>query len=551
MSTKLEKGTYPEGAGPNDFQCFGPPALHDGDFETCKIADMGSFSQDEKDSNKYYHAAIVKHRTSNNIYVYFEWGRVGATNPQFQFVKCGSDQEAQKEFASQCHSKNDKRGVWQTIAGEKTLTAKPGKDVYLVRQLATRSTGLPDAKTIKYTEDSKKPAAPADDKPAKGAKGAKAKPARQVDNYTSKLLADLMGGTITYTRGSMADSSLPTQTSIERARNLLTEAQKRLVVVGDNLNDQVADRDLRDYSSELYRRIPKKKAVGTPDAVWILNQDNILAWQADLDAFESALMGHNEAESTNNHVDPYQGLPIQMSWVDPKTDLGRFLYFWWPKASANRHYYLKDMKIKNIWQVERQGDANKLYAAQDKVLSELKKKKVEDRPLFQPSERSDIQDDKQRKVFQDTNTALLFHGTRSVNVTGILNTSFRLPKQLVGVHITGAMFGGGIYFADDWRKSAGYTSIRGSIWSQGSGAVSGREAFMFACDVVLGEPHIAPGPRGFTGPPNGTHSIFGMGRVHGDFVNKHKHKSSGVENNEWIVFQSQQTQLRYLAEFSA
>lgn len=546
MSTKLDKGVYPENSGPNDFQCFGPPAMHDGEFENCKIADMGSFSQDEKDSNKYYHAAIVKHRTSGNIYVYFEWGRVGATTPQFQFVKCDTEAEAQKEFADQCHSKNDKRGVWQTIAGEKTLTAKPGKDVYLVRQLATRSTGLPDAKTIKYTEDSKKPAAPAD-KPAKGDK-VKAKPAVRVDQYTSKLLSDLMGGTITYTRGSMADASLPTQGAIDRARNLLTEAQKRLVVVGDNINDQVADRELRDYSGELYRRIPKKKAVGTPDTVWILNQSNILAWQQDLDAFESALMGHAETEA--DHVDPYQGLPISMEWIDPKSDLGKFLYFWWPKASANRHYYLKDMKIKNIWKVDRNGDGAKLTAAQDRAMNELQKTKVEDRPLFQPSERLDVLDG-ERKLYQDTNTALLFHGTRSVNVTGILNTNFRLPAQLVGVQITGAMFGGGIYFADDWRKSAGYTSIRGSIWSQGAGAVRGREAFMFACDVVLGQPHIAPGPRGFTGPPKGNHSIFGMGRVHGDFVAKHKNKSSGVENNEWIVFQTHQTRLRYLAEFSA
>jgi hypothetical protein len=438
----------------------------------------------------------------HSIHVYFEWGRVGATNPQFQFVKCATEAEAQKEFADQCHSKNDKRGVWQTIAGEKTLTAKPGKDVYLVRQLATRSTGLPDAKTIKYTEDSKKPAAPAD-KPAKGDKVAKAKPAVRVDQYTSKLLSDLMGGTITYTRGSMADASLPTQGAIDRARNLLTEAQKRLVVVGDNINDQVADRELRDYSGELYRRIPKKKAVGTPDTVWILNQSNILAWQQDLDAFESALMGHAEAEAKTDHVDPYQGLPISMEWVDPKSDLGKFLYFWWPKASANRHYYLKDMKIKNIWKVERNGDGAKLTAAQDRAMNELQKTKVEDRPLFQPSERSDVLDDRERKLYQDTNTALLFHGTRSVNVTGILNTNFRLPAQLVGVQITGAMFGGGIYFADDWRKSAGYTSLRGSIWSQGDGSVRGRDAFMFACDVVLGQPHIAPGPRGFTGPPKG------------------------------------------------
>ena len=74
MGTELDKNTYPESAGPNDFQCFGPPALTDGDFSICKIADMGCFTQDGKDSNKYYHGAVVKHKTSGKWYVYFEWG---------------------------------------------------------------------------------------------------------------------------------------------------------------------------------------------------------------------------------------------------------------------------------------------------------------------------------------------------------------------------------------------------------------------------------------------------------------------------------------------
>jgi poly [ADP-ribose] polymerase len=141
------------------------------------------------------------------------------------------------------------------------------------------------------------------------------------------------------------------------------------------------------------------------------------------------------------------------------------------------------------------------------------------------------------KIYNDSNTALMFHGTRSVNVTGILRESLRLPKQLVGVVITGAMFGSGVYFADDWKKSAGYTSMRGSYWSAGDGAVRGRGAFMFLTDVVCGNPHVAPYSHGYTGPPAGTHCIFG------------KAGHSGVMNNEWIVFNANQFQLRYLVEF--
>jgi predicted DNA-binding WGR domain protein len=502
MSKKLGKSSYPAGHGPNDFQCFGPPALDDGSFDTCKIADMGSFSQEEKDSNKYYHAAVVKSKINGNFYTYFEWGRVGAKSPQFQMSECANEAEAQKEFAAQCHEKNDKRGVWSTVAGLRTLTAKPGKDVYLVRQLTTRSTGLPDAKTIKYVD-------PNSPKKPDSKVSVKKSSAPKADVHTSRLLQDLIGGTIKYTRSAMADNSLPTQTSIDQARTILAEAQKRVGAVGEDLDDQVADKELRVYSSELYRRIPKVKAVGTPDSVWILSGNNILSWQQDLDAFESALTGQAQVES-DSEVDPFHGLPLHMEWIDPKSDIGKFLTFWWPKATANKHHGIGAMKIKNLWKVDRHGDDEKFTKTQNQIFAEIGNNKVSERPLFQPNERYDV-DPKRREVFSVSNTALLFHGTRSVNVKGILEKSLLLPKQLVGVAINGAMFGPGLYWADDWKKSAGYTSLNGSIWSRGSGSVAGRSAFMFAADVTVGEPHVAPGPRGFTNPPKGCHCVFWNG----------------------------------------
>ena len=534
MATKLGKSSYPAGHGPNDFECFGPPALEDGQFDTNKIADLGSFSQDEKDSNKYYHASMVKSKINGRWYTYFEWGRVGASNPQFQMIECRDEAEAQKEYAAQCHEKNDKRGVWATVAGLKTLTAKPGKDVYLVRQLTTRSTGLPDAKTIKYID----PNAPV----PKVAK--KADPnAKKADPYTSRLLQDLIGGTIKYTRTAMADNSLPTQGAIDQARQIITEAQKRVAILGDNLDAQIADGDLRVYSAELYKRIPKIKAVGTPDAVWILSRDNIVAWNQDLDAFESALTGTAQADIQPDS-DPFHGLPLHMEWIDPKSDLGSFLSNWWPKATANKHHSIKNMRIKNLWKIDRHGDDEKFTKTQDAIYKDLVNQKLIEKPLFQPAERHDVIPNR-REVFSVTNTSLLFHGTRSVNVKGILEKSLMLPKQLVGVAINGAMFGPGLYWADDWKKSAGYTSLQGSYWSKGSGSISGRSAFMFAADVTIGQPHLALQSHGYTGPPKGTHCVFGVGRNHGNG------RRGSVENNEWITFQTTQSRLKYLAEFEA
>src|SRR5271154_5092365 len=116
MGTKLTKDTYPENAGPGDFQCFGPPATRDGEFDAVKICDLGCFTQDGKDSNKYYHAAVVQNKNSKKRSASFGGGRTGAARPSFHFVACNDEAEACHEFASQLHSKNDKRGEWVTIA---------------------------------------------------------------------------------------------------------------------------------------------------------------------------------------------------------------------------------------------------------------------------------------------------------------------------------------------------------------------------------------------------------------------------------------------------
>ena len=81
--------------------------------------------------------------------------------------------------------------------------------------------------------------------------------------------------------------------------------------------------------------------------------------------------------------------------------------------------------------------------------------------------------------------------------------------------------------------------MRGSYWSGGDGDVRGRDAFMFACDVVLGNPYVAPSSGGYTNPPVGHHCVYG------------KAGRSGVVNNEWIIYNTKQSQLNYLVEFAA
>jgi poly [ADP-ribose] polymerase len=106
------------------------------------------------------------------------------------------------------------------------------------------------------------------------------------------------------------------------------------------------------------------------------------------------------------------------------------------------------------------------------------------------------------------------------------------------------MFGPGLYWADDWGKSAGYCSLNNGYYSRGSGSVRNRGAFMFIADVALGKSHVADDAHGYTKAPTGTHSVFGKAGHTGSW-------GGSLMNNEFITYNNNQNRLRYLVEFEA
>lgn len=534
MPTKHPQRTYPHNLSAEDFKCYGPPASQDTEFENTNIADFGCFNQDSGvDSNKYYHACVCSDG-EGRWYLYIEYGREGAGRPSFQFTEYASQSEAQKAYVKQCAEKNTKRGQWDVVAGLRRYVPKIKKngvpeDLYVLRDMATRSVGLPDGKTIASVNHQKPKS-----------KKSKKKPTYRCDPQTTKLFQDLIGGAVAYTRTSIQGGAIPTQRAIDDGRTLLQNALQRVGAIGDDLESQIQDTELRAITKLLYSSIPKIKPLGSPEQDWILSQNNILAWQQDLDTYETALTS-DESETQIEGADPLFGMPLDMAWIDLKSDLGQWLSKWWMSATNHRNGY-GTLKLLNLWKIQRHGDDEKqLRRYQDDVMQDMGDNWDGDRPLFQDKSRYDLSEE-DRLRWVRSNSALVFHGSRSVNVPGILRENLRLPAQLVGVTINGAMFGAGSYYADDWQKSAGYTSLKSSYWSAGSGAVKGRQAFMFACDAVMGNPHLAPHPKGYAGYPSGTHCIFGK-------AGKTTSWGGTLLNNEWITFDRKPV-LRYLAEFT-
>jgi poly [ADP-ribose] polymerase len=123
----------------------------------------------------------------------------------------------------------------------------------------------------------------------------------------------------------------------------------------------------------------------------------------------------------------------------------------------------------------------------------------------------------------------LWHGTRVGNLLSILKSGFVIPHASAP-HVTGRMFGNGVYFSDQSTKSLNYAC---GYWAGTREDV----CYMFLCDVAMGRAYT---PRSWTEgfPVQGYDSVFAKAGL------------SGVINNEMVVFDIAQINPRYLVEFS-
>ena len=97
-------------------------------------------------------------------------------------------------------------------------------------------------------------------------------------------------------------------------------------------------------------------------------------------------------------------------------------------------------------------------------------------------------------------------------------------------HVTGRMFGSGLYFSDQSTKALNYAT---NFWNSYG---SSKRIFMFLADVAMGKYYV---PKGWDNrlPKTGYDSTFAKAKI------------SSVRNNEMIVYSTSQANLKYLIEF--
>lgn len=554
MATKLARKQLPAGFSADDFKYEGRPAKDQDDFGSdVGIADMACVNQfGEANNSKHYHAGVVT--AKGKWFVYLEWGRIAAgkswvggsfQGQDFQFVECVNEGDARAFFQKQAQSKNVKRLQQSKIGGKMIWTAKvdkngKSKDGYIVQSLATRERGLPDAYSIKDDSgvEKKKAAAKKTKKAAKKAASAKKFQPQVVD-----LANSLVGGTRDYARAAQKSTGIvPTMDTIIEVRDeYIPLALERLAKIGGDVDKQIKDKKLIQLSKLVAALVPRPIPRGNASAetrakATILSSDNIFTIQQDLDAFEAALKAEDFGieESDTSQPDAFAMLGAKITWIDPRSEEGKWLAATYAGMTNNRHGHLRNkIQVKNIFAVERPALDKAFVAAVGKV-AQSRKGKFNDRPRLQPKKRNDVSDISDN--YGNANVGLMIHGTRAVNVQPIISSNLRLPRALKGVQITGSAFGHGIYFATDWRKSHGYTGHSRSYYG-GGGMIKNRGFFMFLCDVIMGKAHMARSTMwNAVTCPRGADSIAAFNEY------------ASVANDEHVIFDPNYQRIRYIIE---
>jgi poly [ADP-ribose] polymerase 2/3/4 len=130
---------------------------------------------------------------------------------------------------------------------------------------------------------------------------------------------------------------------------------------------------------------------------------------------------------------------------------------------------------------------------------------------------------------------LFWHGSRNENWFNIISTGLLIRPS--GAVYSGSSFGDGIYFASKFKKSYGYTSASGSYWAKGNS----NTAYLAVYNVNIGKQHIV----------HSSDSSLNYSTVqkHGCDSTYAKPGNGGfLQNEEFIVYKSQQCTIQYLIE---
>lgn len=261
----------------------------------------------------------------------------------------------------------------------------------------------------------------------------------------------------------------------------------------DKIDDTV--QDVRDANNLYYSLIPHQFSHKITKTDWILNDQKLIEEYDLLDQLDNAIqmgsaLNQNASQRLNALGLDFDELPKSDSEFERLQD-----YVHNSKASNHRGSDVWSWKVGNIYKIRIPHERSRFEAAKSK-LGNLKE---------------------------------LFHGSRNCNILSILKSGLIIPPHNAG-HVTGRMFGNGIYGARHSTKSLNYST---GWWSGTKNKYN--NSFLFIVNFSMGKIHTTQHTLS-GGAPKGFDSVWA------------KSGSGGLYNDEYIVYSPSQATITHLIE---
>jgi poly [ADP-ribose] polymerase len=494
------------------------PLLNNGEFKVEKVVELNFFdmtgakAKTQGTSNKSYHAELQVSSKDNSAQIYTMWGPTGGKQTE-DWRHYYDKVKASKEFESIIKSKI-RKGYKEIDIAQRAYGSEEAKQITKVVQLNNiDNTIIP--KTNLHIE-------------------------------TQRLVSSLMGATNQFVIQTLkCPLGQLTNNQIDEGRLRLNDAKSIINKYSSRTIPNNENKKLEELTNEFYSLIPHNLGSGSRGQMNHLLFDDlqkIMQKEQDLDTLLDAKSVGASLKSDSGIDDQYKSFNADLIFIDHNEKIFKFLENYFHKSANSRHGF-SNVKVKNIWKVERFDKEKEYFTTNtEKIAKKCGKHTFEKEAIslckeassLVPNKRPDLDKDFS-ELYHNANVWLCWHGTRSANVVGI--TKRGLMVRPAGAVHTGSLFGDGKYFA--WQSTKSLNYCDGGYWT-GRANVSSR--FMFMLDVAMGNMHVASYSQFYKTPPKGYHSVYGKANV------------SGVLNDEMITYdfnaETTQSRIRYLLEIS-
>lgn len=438
-------------------------------------------------NNKFYSLEIQKDK-AGRYQLFSHYGRINGDNIKggvYEVRSYSSSIQAKKDFDSIIKKK--KRGKTK-----KNTDGSTYKEIY--KEVDVISSSVGSSNVVSKTSKSN------------STKGIDKKLFKEYGKLESNLLSMLEDEniheitsvtTMTYTSNGLQTPLGPlTFGHLDKARKVLNDISGEVKTLNKNARPSGLTLLNNEYLSLIPRNLGRN--IGNDDL--IVTGDKVMREYSLLNQMETAIQLSDMKDSNDTKLD--LGFHIQLASKEIHDEV---------KTQVNKtrkHYHLNNYKVKRVYQLENYKERKAFEIYSDSLMSNKASRK---------SHKLDYAE------------VDMFHGSRNSNILSILMNGFYVPPQNAP-HVTGRMFGNGVYGADSSTKALNY-----SAGGWGGLANKNKNIFCFVVLFSLGRVYETQSSRK-AGVPSGYNSIFAKG-------------GADLKNNEYIVPSTNQTTMKYLVEF--